>query len=73
MNFGQAIEALKKGKKIKRDHWGGYWFLDQAIVLSDQSKLTNKSIFAHLKDNGGIVPATAYQEDILAEDWEVIE
>lgn len=25
MNFGQALEALKAGKKVKLPSWGGYW------------------------------------------------
>jgi Protein of unknown function (DUF2829) len=88
MNFGQALEALKQGKKVKRKHWGGYWFISQPVIFeglqviekdgqkgikADSAIGMNPTIIACLKDNGGYVPATAYQEDLLAEDWEVVE
>lgn len=25
MNFGEALEAMKQGKKVKLPSWGGYW------------------------------------------------
>lgn len=35
MNFNEALEAMREGKKVKRPHWGGYWFWDaqQATVM----------------------------------------
>jgi hypothetical protein len=85
MNFGEALEAMKQGKKVARSHWGGYWFItNQAVILNDvtvnedtsiSAKLgigMNRMIVACLKDNAGYVPATAYQEDILAEDWGIV-
>lgn len=68
LNFGQAIELLKQGKKIKRAHWGGYWYIDNEF-FGDGSPV----IIAVLKDDAGRAPAQAYQEDMLAEDWEVVE
>lgn len=81
MNFGQAIEALKEGNKVKRAIWGGHWFLAKNPVATQQvgdgyeSKFSfeNGLIVAELKDMGGCAPAQAYQADILAEDWEVIK
>ena len=73
MNFGQAIEALKEGKSVARKHWGGYWKIED--TLKDNGTFlerTGKMIIASLKD-GGHAPATAYQDDMLAEDWEVIK
>jgi hypothetical protein len=84
MNFGQALEVLKQGKKVKRAHWGGYWFIpepngtycceivDKKKGISIQRKM-NPMIVACLKDNAGYASATAYQEDLLAEDWEIVE
>lgn len=34
MNFGQAVELLKAGKKVKRKHWGGYWFMQNMASLT---------------------------------------
>ena len=34
MEFKQAYEAMKKGFKVKRPHWGGYWeFKDGTILI----------------------------------------
>lgn len=33
MNFGQALEELKKGNKIKLPSWGGYWELENGNVM----------------------------------------
>lgn len=72
MNFGEALEELKKGNKIKRKHWGGYWYLDSVVLESHAYDGENYFIVAKLKE-GGYAPAQAYQGDMLAEDWEVID
>lgn len=72
VTFGEAIEALKQGKKVTRKIWGGYWYLDQSISIG-RGEVLNDTIIAKLKDDGGFVAATAYQEDILAEDWMILE
>jgi hypothetical protein len=80
-DFGYALNCLKNGKKIKRAHWGGYWFLSKDPVArqkldngyEESFAFKNGLIVAVLKDNGGCAPAQAYQEDMLAEDWEVVE
>lgn len=28
MQFKEAYEAMKKGKKVKYPNWGGYWYWD---------------------------------------------
>lgn len=79
MDFSAALQAVKAGKKVKRAHWGGYWFLpstDVVIVFENTNWKTfrmNPTIVACLKDNGGYAPATPYMADLLAEDWEVID
>ncbi|MED1403871.1 DUF2829 domain-containing protein [Bacillus mycoides] len=73
MNFGQALEVLKEGKKVKREHWGGYW-CKQALLGKQDTKLPEWSgqfIVAALE--GGYAPAQPYQADMFAEDWEVVE
>lgn len=81
MNFGQALEHLKVGRKVKRKDWGGYWFLAEnpkaEQELEDGYKRSfsfeNGLIVAVLKDNGGCAPAQPYQADLLAEDWMWVE
>ena len=78
MTFGQALELLKEGKKVKRKDWGGYWFLAKDLYLTQDPKVLTLDfkeglIVACLKDNGGYAPAQPYQADLLAEDWEVVE
>lgn len=70
MNFGQALEQLKAGKKIKRAGWGGYWEMESYQLIMDE--ISSVMIVSHLA-NGGIAPAQAYQNDILASDWEVVK
>lgn len=80
MNFGQAVEALKAGKKVKRKGWGGHWFLakeplfeqDEGEGYISRFSFNNGLIVAVLKDMGGCAPAQPYQADILAEDWEEV-
>ena len=70
---GEAIKRIKQGKKCKRKHWGGYWFMPNRGPKFFDGKIglqnMNPMIIAKLKDDGGYVPATPYQEDMLAEDW----
>jgi hypothetical protein len=70
MNFSQALEELKNGKKIMRSFWGGYWVIEEWDKQGFDKSYP--LIVAYLKD-GGYAPAQAYQSDILADDWEVIE
>lgn len=80
MNFGQAIEALKSGSRVRRKGWGGYWVFSKNPIAreTDETGYTssfsfqNGLIVAVLKDMGGCAPAQAYQPDMLAEDWEVV-
>ncbi|MFT8930027.1 MAG: MW1434 family type I TA system toxin [Sporolactobacillus sp.] len=77
MAFSEALIALKDGKKVKRHDWGGYWFYTSGLSGWEPNGTTrvimNSMIVAKLKNNGGYVPATPYQEDLLADDWEVVE
>lgn len=80
MNFGQALEALKQGKKVARSNWGGYWFLSDYPELRESLEgyirsyyFKNGLIVAVLKDGGGLAPAQPYQADLLAEDWVLVD
>lgn len=88
MNFGEALAALKEGKKISRAVWGGYWYLCKNVVIKHDPIEKERDgngplsdiiggdmpaiIIASLKEGKGIAPAQPYQEDLLAEDWQII-
>lgn len=79
MNFGEALAALKEGKKISRSVWRGYWMiLNNADILSPSTHpkervMINRLIVAVLAHGKGHAPAMPYQEDILADDWLIVE
>ena len=84
MNFGLALEELKKGNKVKRNGWNGK---DQYIELAERvsyinskGELINKGhvnignkVIAFIGTSGVQLGWLASQADMLAEDWQVIE
>jgi hypothetical protein len=72
MNFGQAIQALKDGKKVSRNGWNGknMWLALQ--VPDANSKMSLPYIYMFTAD-AKLVPWLASQTDILAEDWGIVE
>jgi hypothetical protein len=72
LNFGQAIEALKKGQKVARKGWNGkgMWLMLQ--VPDTHSKMSLPYIYMKTADDH-LVPWLASQTDVLAEDWEVVK
>ena len=87
MNFGQAIEALKEGKRVARAWWNGkgmFLFLvsgsnfvvNREPLLSIMGEGTMVTYRPHIdmKDaEGKVVPWLASQTDMLAEDWQIVE
>lgn len=81
MNFGNAIEALKAGSKVKRKGWNGNGIFIQLQVPDEHSKMTQPYIYidtlglqtTNPNAPKGRVPWLASQTDMLAEDWEVVE
>ena len=80
MNFGQAIESLKQGKKVARQGWNGKGIFIELQVPDAHSKMTHPYIFI---DTTGLqtdnqkapknrVPWLASQTDMLSEDWNEI-
>ena len=65
MNFGQALEALKNGYKIKLPSWKGYW-----VKEGDTVKM-------HCKD-GSVLDIRETQDvfytlgNIVSEEWEIV-
>ena len=86
MNFGQAIEALKEGKRVARAGWNGkgmFLFLvsgsnfivNREPLLSIMGEGTTVTYRPHIdmKDaEGKVVPWLASQTDMLAEDWQIV-
>lgn len=80
MNFGEVLEAIKEGKKARRNGWNGK---EQYIVLAYMNKcvtpmgvvepehLDAGSKFILFVGTRGYQPWSASQSDILSNDWEV--
>lgn len=87
MTFGQALEALKEGKKVSRSGWNGkgmFLFLvpgstfvvNRAPLLGIYPEGTVIDYCPHVDmrtADGKIVPWLCSQTDMLADDWDVVE
>lgn len=87
MNFGQAIEALKAGRKVAREGWNGkgmFLFLvpgsrftvNRPPLLGIYPEGTEIDYHAHVDmktAQGYVVPWLCSQADMLAEDWTIVE
>lgn len=77
MNFGQAIEALKMGRKVARSGWNGQGIFLELQTPDEHSKMMQPYIYIDtlnlLTTNPnapkGRVPWFASQTDMLADDW----
>lgn len=81
MDFGQALAALKAGKKIARSGWNGNgmwimlikgWTVDVEYATALHGLLPIPWIGMKTATDD-FVPWLASQTDVLAEDWMVIE
>lgn len=87
MNFGQAIEEMKKGNKVCRYGWNGkgmflYYVsegrypvkMDAAKSIADKDGMVNYGAYIAMKTvQGNVVPWLASQTDMLSEDWMLIK
>jgi hypothetical protein len=87
MNFGEALEALKRGELVMRSGWNGkdmflflvpgsHFTVNRHPLLGIFPEGTEIDYHAHIDmktAQGDIVPWLASQTDILAEDWGVVE
>lgn len=60
MNFGQALEALNEGKKIKVPEWGGYWFKQSGMIKV-------------MTAEGVVLETPHFQQYIFRQDWQIAE
>ena len=84
MNFGQAIDAIKRGHKAAREGWNGknqyielaskigYINADGYTVNAEHEAIGNKAI-AFVGTSGVQLGWLASQADMLAEDWKIVE
>ena len=84
MNFGEALEALKSGKKVARTGWNGknqyielatnisYKNAQNEVINANHETMGNKAI-AFIGTSGVQLGWLASQSDMLSEDWKVIE
>lgn len=88
MNFGQAIEEMKKGNRVARSGWNGkdmFIFIQDGSIISKEDarnkvlqglnhdKITiNAHIDMKTADGSITIGWLANQSDMLSEDWFVI-
>ena len=87
MNFGEALAAIKAGKRVARAGWNGkgmFLFLvpgstftvNREPLLSIMGEGTQVQYHAHIDmktAQGYVVPWLASQSDLLSEDWEIAD
>jgi hypothetical protein len=83
MDFGQALEGMKRGNKVAREGWNGkgmFLFLvpgsqfevNRAPLLGIYPEGTRITYRPHIDmktADGEIVPWIASQSDLLCDDW----
>lgn len=84
MSFGQAIEAMRRGAKVRRRGWNGknqhielassisYRNPDGAVINAEHEAIGNQAV-AFCGTSGVQMGWLASQADMLAEDWEIAE
>jgi len=80
MNFGLAIEAMRKGHAVARKGWNGRGIFCKLQVPDANSKMTSPYIYIDTTglqtDNQdapkSLVPWLASQTDMLADDWQIV-
>jgi len=73
MNFGQALEKLKEGKKVARNGWNGKGMYIQLHKGTDfeHAIIEPFLVIKNVKNSFNTwVPSIS---DLLAEDWKVVE
>nr|DAL88802.1 MAG TPA: Protein of unknown function (DUF2829) [Caudoviricetes sp.] len=82
MNFGHALELLKRGEKVAREGWNGkgmFLFLAtgkqfESDNLGDQlPEIVNDVICMKTAQNTICIGWLASQADMLSEDWQTID
>lgn len=84
MNFGEAIIAVQRGKKIKRNGWNGknqyvelatgisYKNVKGDVINCNHDAIGNKAL-AFVGTSGVQIGWLASQADMLATDWKIVD
>lgn len=80
MNFGLAIEAMKKGLKVCRAGWNGkdMWLMLVPVDIAEKISFEYEALDAYpwigmRTADIKFVPWPASQTDVLADDWMIVE
>jgi hypothetical protein len=87
MNFGQALDAIKLGKRVARSGWNGknmflylvpgsQFAVNRAPLLGIFPEGTQVTYHPHIDmmtAQGYVVPWLASQADLLSEDWVLVD
>jgi arginine repressor len=86
LSFGDAVQALKDGKKLQRKGWNGKGMylslveirnckVDKSVLNdNDNNKMIELLPWIGMKTaDNHFVPWLASQTDVLSEDWEILE
>lgn len=86
MNFSQALEAIKDGRRLQREGWNGkgmFVFLvagsnftvnrEPLLSIMGAGKEVTYRPHVDMRDaEGKIVPWLVSQTDLMADDWQVV-
>ncbi len=70
LDFGRALQFLKKGYIAQRAGWNGSGQYIKLQVPDENSKMNLPYIY--ISTDGELVPWLASQTDMLAEDWTLV-
>lgn len=71
MNIGQAVEAMRAGKRVTRAGWNGRNMYLELQVPDAHSKMTLPYVYMRTVQ-GDLVPWLCSQTDLLANDWQEV-
>lgn len=71
-SFGDAIRALKDGKRVQRSGWNGkgMWL---GLQVPDSGSANTLPYIFMITVTGDRVPWLASQTDMLSDDWSIVE
>lgn len=67
LDFGDAIYFAKAGMKVSRDIW------DEDFVWLQEVDAPYMGNYLEKREDGVYFPYTPTQDDMLADDWDVVE
>ena len=70
LNFGEALEEVKKGKGMRLDHWSEDVVI-RAQYPDDNSKMT--APYLYVESRYGRVPWKETMVELFSEEWIVVE